>query len=48
MRRSSSGYFHSEGILKRKLGLAISSREEERWRRPGRSFCAVLHQLNAM
>ena len=31
MRRNSSGYFHSEGILKRTLGLAISSREEERW-----------------
>jgi putative transposase len=48
MRRNSGGYFHSEDILKLKLGLAISSLEEGRWRSPGRSICAVLHQLNAM
>ena len=34
-------------ILKLKLGLAISSLEDGRWRNPGRSICAVLHQLNA-
>jgi len=48
MRRNSGGYFHSEDILKLKLGLAISSLEEGRWRSPGRSTYAVLHQLNAM
>ena len=48
MRRNSGGYFHSEDTLKLKLGLAISSLEEGRWRSPGRSICAVLHQLNAM
>ena len=48
MRRNSGGYFHSEDILKLKLGLAISSLGEGRWRSPGRSICAVLHQLNAM
>ena len=48
MRRNSGGYFHSEDILNLKLGLAISSLEEGRWRSPGRSICAVLHQLNAM
>ena len=48
MRRNSGGYFHSEDTLKLKLGLAISSLEEGRWRSPGRSVCAVLHQLNAM
>jgi putative transposase len=48
MRRNSGGYFHSEDVLKLKLGLAISSLEEGRWRSPGRSTYAVLHQLNAM
>jgi len=48
MRRNSGGYFHSEDILKLKLGLAISSLEEGQWRSPARSICAVLHQLNAM
>jgi putative transposase len=48
MRRNSGGYFHSEDILKLKLGLAVSSLEEGRWRSPGRSVCGVLQQLNAM
>lgn len=48
MRRNSGGYFQSEETLKLKLGLAISSLEEGRWRSPGRSVCAVLHQLNAI
>jgi putative transposase len=48
MRRNSGGYFQSEDVLKLKLGLAIASLEEGRWRSPGRSTCAVLHQLNAM
>jgi putative transposase len=48
MRRNSGGYFHSEETLKLKLGLAVSSLEEGRWRSPGRTVCAVLHQLNAM
>jgi len=48
LRRNGGGYFHSEETLKLKLGLAISSLEEGRWRSPGRTVCAVLHQLNAM
>lgn len=48
MRRNSGGYFHSEDILKLKLGLSISSLEEGRWRSPSRSVCGVLQQLNAM
>jgi hypothetical protein len=32
MRRNSGGYFHSEETLKFKLGLAISSLEDGRWR----------------
>jgi putative transposase len=48
MRRNSGGYFYSQDTLKLKLGLAISSLEEGRWRSPGRTICAVLHQLNAM
>ena len=48
MRRNSGGYFQSEDVLKLKLGLAISSLEEGRWRSPGRTTYAVLHQLNAM
>jgi len=48
LRRNSGGYFHSEDTLKLKLGLAISSLEEGRWRSPSRTICAVPHQLNAM
>src|SRR5204863_946414 len=48
MRRNSGGYFHSEDILKLKLGLAVSSLEQGRWKAPGRSICSVLHQFNAM
>ena len=48
MRRNSGGYFHSEDVLKLKLGLAVSSLEQGRWKRPGRSICAALHQFNAM
>ena len=48
MRRNSGGYFQSEDILKLKLGLVISSLEENRWRSPGRALCSVLSQLDAM
>lgn len=48
MRRNSGGYFHSEDTLKFKLGLAISSLEDGRWRTPARSISAALPQLNAM
>src|ERR1700730_17374688 len=48
MRRNSGGYFHSEDILKLKLGLAVSSLEQGRWKAPGRSICSVLRQFNAM
>lgn len=48
MRRNSGGYFHSEDTLKFKLGMAISSLEEGRWRAGSRTIFAVLPQLNAM
>jgi transposase-like protein len=48
MRRNSGGYFHSDEVLKLKLGLAISSLEDSRWKSPSRCICGVLAQLNAM
>jgi putative transposase len=48
MRRNSGGYFHSEDTLKFKLGLAISSLENGRWRSTARTIAAALPQLNAM
>ena len=48
MRRNSGGYFHSEDTLKFKLGLAVSSLEEGRWRSGARTIMAALHPLNAM
>ena len=48
MRRNSGGYFHSEDTLKFKLGIAVSSLEDGRWRTGARSTFAVLSQLNAM
>jgi transposase-like protein len=48
MRRNSGGYFHSEDTLKFKLGLAVSSLENGRWKAPARSIQSALHQLNAM
>ncbi|HYR89924.1 MAG TPA: IS256 family transposase [Terriglobia bacterium] len=48
MRRNSGGYFHSEDTLKFKLGLAISSLEDGRWRTIARTIAAALPQLNAM
>jgi putative transposase len=48
MRRNSGGYFHSEDTLKFKLGLAISSLENGRWRTIARTIATALSQLNAM
>ena len=48
MRRNSGGYFHSEDTLKFKLGMAVSSLENGRWRSGARSLFSVLPQLNAM
>jgi putative transposase len=48
MRRNSGGYFHSEDTLKFKLGLAISSLENGRWRSTSRTIATALAQLNAM
>ena len=48
MRRNSGGYFHSEDTLKFKLGLAISSLEDGRWRTVARTIATALSQLNAM
>ena len=48
MRRNSGGYFHSEDTLKFKLGLAISSLEDGRWRTVARTIAAALPQLNAL
>ena len=48
MRRNSGGYFHSQDTLKLKLGLAVSSLEQGRWKSLAKNIAAVLHQLNAM
>ena len=48
MRRNSGGYFHSESVLKLKLGLAISSLEQGKWKSMARNVACVLHQFNAM
>jgi len=48
MRRNSGGYFHSEDTLKFKLGLAVSSLENGRWRTVARTIAVALPQLNAM
>ena len=48
MRRNSGGYFHSDDTLKFKLGLAVSSLEDGRWRTGCRTILATLPQLNAM
>jgi transposase-like protein len=48
MRRNSGGYFHSDDTLKFKLGLAISSLENGKWRMPNHRIFSVLPQLNAM
>jgi putative transposase len=48
MRRNSGGYFHSQETLNLKLGLAVCSLENGRWRSGARGIFAVLSQLNAM
>ena len=48
LRRNSGGYFHSEDTLKFKLGLAISSLEDGKWRIANHRIFSVLPQLNAM
>src|SRR5215510_1581289 len=48
MRRNSGGYFHSQDTLKFKLGLAIASLENGKWRIPNHRVYSVLSQLNAM
>ena len=48
MRRNSGGYFHSEDTLKFKLGLAIASLENGKWRNANQRIYAALTQLNAM
>jgi putative transposase len=48
MRRNSGGYFHSQETLKLKLGLAVSSLEQGRWKTMSKNVAAVLHQFNAM
>src|SRR5262245_13881594 len=48
MRRNSGGYFHSEDTLRFKLGLAVSSLENGKWRTANKRVNEVLSQLNAM
>ena len=48
MRRNSGGYFHSEDTLKFKLGLAVSSLENGKWRTANHRIFSVLPQLDAM
>jgi putative transposase len=48
MPRNSGGYFHSEDVLKLKLGIAVSSLEQGKWKKPSRTVCSALHQFNAL
>jgi transposase-like protein len=48
MRRNSGGYFHSHETLNFKLGLAVSSLENGKWKTPNHRIFSVLHQLDAM
>lgn len=48
LRRNNGGYFHSENILKTKLGLAIRQLEEGKWRRVASNAECSLPQLNAL
>jgi len=48
MRRNSGGYFHSEETLKLKLGFAVSSLEQGKWKSMSKNIAAVLHQFNAI
>lgn len=48
MRRNSGGYFHSEETLKLKLGLAISSLENGKWRNVNHLIHSALPQLVAL
>jgi transposase-like protein len=48
LRRNSGGYFHSEETMKLKLGIAITSLENGKWRRVAANMKAALDQINAM
>lgn len=48
LRRNNGGYFHSEDILKLKLGMAITYLESGSWRRIAVNTSTALSQLNAM
>jgi transposase-like protein len=48
MRRNNGGYFHSEHVLKLKLGITINHLENGTWRRVAGQVGAALPQLNAM
>jgi transposase-like protein len=48
MRRNNGGYFHSEHVLKLKLGITITYLENGTWRKVASAIGSSLHQLNAM
>jgi len=48
IRRNNGGYFHSEDVLKLKLGMAIDYLESGSWRRVAASVSTALGQLNAI
>lgn len=48
LRRNNGGYFHSEDVLKLKLGMTITYLEEGIWRRPSGSISVELPQLIAL
>jgi transposase-like protein len=48
LRRNSGGYFQSEEITKLKLGIAITSLENGKWRSIAANMKAALDQFNAM
>jgi putative transposase len=46
MRRNNGGYFHSDDVLKLKLGITIDYLEQGKWRRPAATTRSALHLLN--
>lgn len=48
IRRNNGGYFHSEHVLKLKLGFAVAHLEDGRWRRYSGQIGSALVGMNAM
>jgi transposase-like protein len=48
MRRNSGGFFHSDDVLKCKLGIAVCSLENGKWNGVAKKYSDALLQLNAI